>query len=268
MALFSILFRYRDKKSPDKLGLYPEKFHISAFPERRYLWTSRALVIFAVLNFCINIILTSVLFLLLPQRSATPSLYQSDNTSYQLKDVQPASFSTTYKDLLTEKYITEYIIMRHAVPKSTADLYYRWDTSSKFYWYSGIRNYYDFINKIDNYQIKNFIKMKMKRTIDIDFVKKLNSKLWMAQFRTTTTTKDIPEENVIIWRAYLTISYLEFDKYGDTENEEREKQNYTTNPFGFKVMKYSLAYAGKPEKSYTAQQSAKLSFEKLEDIVK
>ena len=31
MSLFSLLFRYKDKKSPDKLGLYPESFHIPSF---------------------------------------------------------------------------------------------------------------------------------------------------------------------------------------------------------------------------------------------
>ena len=268
MSLFGALFKYRDKKSPDKLGLYPEKFHLEAFPERRYLWTSRAFVIFAVLSFCMTIILTSVIFLLLPQRGARPSFYTINSHSSQIEPVQASQIQTYFRDLLTEKYIEEYIKLRHAVPRSSADLYYRWDTSSRFYWFSGLRNYGDFINKLDQYQIRNFIKMKMKRKIEIEHTQKIRPGLWMTQFRTITTAKGHPEPDIIIWRAYLNIVYLEFDKYEDTEKDEEEKLNYTTNPFGFKVMKYSLAYAGKPEKSFTAQQSAKKAFEKLEDIVK
>ena len=108
----------------------------------------------------------------------------------------------------------------------------------------------------------------MKRRVEIDSIKKLRPDLWTAQFRTITTAKGFPEPNIIIWRAYLNIVYLEFDKYEDTEKEEREKLNYTTNPFGFKVVKYSLAYAGKQEKAFTAQESAKKAFEQIEDVIK
>ena len=76
MGVFSTMFRYRDKKSPDKLGLYPERFHIKAIPERRYLWTSRLLVIIAVLNIILMMVLALTIYLLLPQRGAYPLLYE------------------------------------------------------------------------------------------------------------------------------------------------------------------------------------------------
>ena len=39
LDIFQTIFKYREKKSPDQLGFYPEKVHVSAMPERRYLWT-------------------------------------------------------------------------------------------------------------------------------------------------------------------------------------------------------------------------------------
>lgn len=267
MNFFSVLFRYRDKKSPDKLGLYPEKFHLEAFPERRYLWTSRILVIFSVLSFCLTIILTMTVYLLLPQKNTYPIFYTSNQTDDGLEEALPEYTQATYRDMLSEKYIHEYVKMRHAVPRSTADLFYRWDTESKFYWFSGLRNYYDFINKMDNYQLKQFIKMRMRRQVDIDWSKKLTDDLWLVQFRTTTTTLDIPEPNTIIWRAYLRIAYLEFDNYEDIEKDEQEKLNYTTNPFGFKVLSYSLAYAGKPEKADSMIVTAQKIADNMEDVV-
>lgn len=262
------VFRYRDKKSPDKLGKYPEEFHIKAFPERRYLWTSRVLAIFAVISFCFNIMLTMVLYLLLPLKDTGASFYTSDDFLYTLEKAQPMYINTNFRDMLSEKYITDYIQMRHSIPISSADLFYRWDTSSLFYWYSGLRNYYDFVNNLDTNMIKSFIRLKMKRLIEIDKIKKLTDNLWAVQFRTITSTRDHPQPDTIIWRAYLRIAYIEFDNYEDIEKDDRDKLNYTSNPFGFKVLKYSLAYAGKPEKSDSALATAKKVFERMEDVVK
>ena len=46
--IFRTLFRYKEKESPDELGAFPVQIHVSAFPERRYLWTSRFLVILSI----------------------------------------------------------------------------------------------------------------------------------------------------------------------------------------------------------------------------
>lgn len=268
MSLFSVLFRYREAKSPDRLGLYPESFHIETFPERRYLWTSRILVILAVFSICITIMLTSLIYILLPQKKVSPILYRANQSSYELELVPSDKEIVLFKDMLTEKYITEYIKMRHAIPRSTADLFYRWDEESLFYWYSGLTNYYSFVNKINNYQIKSFIKMKMRRNVEVTAVKKLSKNLWMAEFKTSTTTEDMPDPDTIIWRSYMRIRYIEFEKYEDIEKNDKEKQNYTTNPFGFKVISYSLSYAGKPQKADNALQVAKKVFENKEDVIK
>ena len=108
----------------------------------------------------------------------------------------------------------------------------------------------------------------MKRFVEVKQVIKLTPELWVADFITKTSSRLLPDEDVIKWRAYLRIVYLEFDKYENLEKTEEEKLNYTSNPFGFKVVKYSLAYAGKPQKAESAMQTAKKVFENLEDVVK
>lgn len=268
MGLFNLLFRYKDKKSPDKLGFYPEKLHVSAFPERRYLWSSRILVICAVMSICVNIALTSIILVLPAQRSAGPSLFTINEESHNLEAIQPIHKNVSYIDLLSEGYIYEYINMRHSIPKSSADLYYRWDMTSKFYWYSSHQTYFDFVNKIDNKQILSFIKQRMKRTIEIDYVKKLTNNFWVAQFKTHTSTKKMTTPDVIIWKAYLRIKYQAFQNYEDIEKDETDKMDYTQNPFGFKVVDYSASYAGKPEKAFSALEVAKKVHESIEDVVK
>lgn len=268
MSLFSLLFKYKDKKSPDKLGLYPESFHIPSFPERRYLWASRILVICAVFSICVNIALTSIVYILIPQKTSKPSLFSLNETTGTLNTVEPQQISTDHWDMLAEGYIHEYINMRHSVPRSTADLYYRWDKTTKFYWYSSHRVYNSFINKLDTRQIRNFIKQQMKRIVEIDYVKKITKEFWEVQFKTTTTTKKMQTPDTIIWKAYLRVGFYAFQNYENIEKSQTEKMNYTQNPFGFKILSYSLNYAGKPEKAYTAIQTAKKVFENLEDVVK
>ena len=96
MSLFSLLFKYKDKKSQDKLGFYPEKIHVPAFPERRYLWTSRLLVICAVLSICVNIAIISVLYILIPQKKSMPIFYNIDEINHKLDNVDTISKSISY----------------------------------------------------------------------------------------------------------------------------------------------------------------------------
>ena len=268
MSLFSLVFRYKDKKSPDKLGFYPEKFHVSAFPERRYLWASRILVICAVFSICVNIALTFVIYMLPDQITSYPELFVASEKNYTLDRTEPLNVTVSYKDLLSEKYISDYIKMRHEIPKSTADLFYRWDDKSKFYWYSGGTTYHEFMDKINKAQIKSFIKQKVKRTVEVDHVKNVSGDFWIAQFRTYTSARNMEKPDVIIWKAYLRIMYSAFQDYENIEKNEIDKINYVQNPFGFKVMSYEVSYAGKPEKAYSALQTAKKVHENLEDVVK
>ena len=154
MSLLNLLFKYKDKRSPDKLGFYPEKIHTPALPERRYLWTSRTLAVFAIMSICINIALASVVYVLPAQKTSFPSFFSINEEKGSLDKTNPAFVNISYMDLLTEAHIYEYINMRHSIPISTADLYYRWDDTSKFYWYSTPNTYYEFVNKLNTLSIK------------------------------------------------------------------------------------------------------------------
>ena len=113
--IFINIFRYRDKKSPDILGKYPQEFHISSLPERRYLWTSRILAIFAVVSFCLNVMLTLLLYILLPQKNSAPDFYVVNQNLFTLEKALPLNINTNFIDLLTEKYIADYFIKHRKV---------------------------------------------------------------------------------------------------------------------------------------------------------
>ena len=109
LDLLKTVFKYKEKRSPDKLGLYPEAIHTSAMPERRYLWSSRLLVIFSALSICLNMVLTSTIFIMLPQRGAYPLLFQHDKIFSQLNFIEKQKRPIAATDLLTELFIKEYV---------------------------------------------------------------------------------------------------------------------------------------------------------------
>ena len=89
LDLLRTVFKYKEKRSPDKLGRYPEALHTSAMPERRYLWSSRLLVIFAALSICFNIMLASSIYVMLPQKNASPRTV-THNARFSVMPRQPS----------------------------------------------------------------------------------------------------------------------------------------------------------------------------------
>ena len=79
LDIIQTIFKYREKKSPDQLGYYPERVHVNAMPERRYLWTSRLLVIISCLSISVSMMLASAIYLLLPQRGVKKDLLKLAN---------------------------------------------------------------------------------------------------------------------------------------------------------------------------------------------
>lgn len=249
LELLNTLFRYREKKSPDKLGRFPERVDIAAMPERRYLWTSRLLVIFSAISICLTMMLASTIYVLLPQRGARPRLYNTNAFFSKLERVKPAETIVPAMDLLTESYIEKYIKLRHEVPTSQFDLLTRWALDSEFYQLSSSRVYGSFANKATYDQVAKLVERELVRRVEIDWIERLTGKLWQVQFRTLNRYGDSPEESTVIWRAYVRVDYIDIDM------EKRDQ--WEKNPFGFKVMNYSLSYVGTPEKSEHYLETAK-----------
>ena len=63
--LFYTLVKYKEKAQKDELGYYPEKEDVKAFPERRFLWTSRFFVVVFCLSLCFSMILGGILCLMI-----------------------------------------------------------------------------------------------------------------------------------------------------------------------------------------------------------
>ena len=251
---FSLLFRFQDKKSPDILGKFPLDVHVGAYPERRYLWTSRIMVICGAFSLCVTIMLAMTIYILLPQKISKPTLYEAQEYNSSLRQVQRSEILASPEHLLTENAIRRYITLRHEIPYSYADLAYRWDKTSEFYQLSTLGVYQQFIYKMDYEQMAKLMAMGMTRKVVVQWIRQLTDDLWVAQFTTTTTTRTHPQPAIAIWRAYLRVVYEDYD-------DDTDKNTYSHNPHGFKVRRYSVGYAGNGETSESYMQSAKDVFE-------
>ena len=95
--------------------------------------------------------LVSAIYLMLPQRSAFPLLFQYSKHSSQLDVLEKHIRPVAAIDLLTEAFIEEYILMRHAITADYDELMTRWGRGSRLFWMSSRKVYQDFVsNDINN----------------------------------------------------------------------------------------------------------------------
>ena len=163
---FSLLFRYKDRKSSDILGKFPVDVYTNAYPERRFLWASRILVVFCALSLSFTIMLAMTIFVLLPQKISRPSLYEAQDYNKSLRLVAKAEVTASPQELLAEYAIRRYIILRHEIPKSYDDFPYRWDETSEFYQLSDLKVYNQFIAKMSYEQMAKFIALDMVQKVN------------------------------------------------------------------------------------------------------
>lgn len=234
--LFKTIFKYKEKASPDILGLYPERVHVDAMPERRYLWTSRVLVIVACFSICFNMMLAASLYIMIPQRGSYPRLFYIDRYFSQMERMQPFEIDYPVSNLIAEENITDYIMMRYIITNDYDELVRRWGEGSYIYWHSTPDVFDNFQRYDARYNLAQFREKNMMRDVEIDWIRPLTKGLWQTQFRTLDYIPNIANPIVSTWRATMRIQYVKFNK---VNHEDSLK-----NPFGFLVSNYALSYLG------------------------
>ncbi len=249
LDIFATVFKYKEKESPDKLGLYPERVHVSAMPERRFLWTSYILVILICFSLSLNMIFALSLYVMLPMRGSRPQLFTINKYFSQVDQMQRAEMDYNISNLIAEEYITTYIMMRYLITTDYFELRRRWGKASHVYWMSSPTVYSEFRETEADNNISLFKSKNMARNVQIDWIRSLNGSLWQAQFRTMDYLPENPEPVVNIWRANMRIVFAETKKVSDN--------SALKNPFGFLVTDYKLSYLGQPNASESYMSQAK-----------
>lgn len=236
LDIFNTIFKYKEKASPDKLGLFPEVVHVEAMPERRYLWTSRFLVIISCFSICLNMMLASSLYVMLPQRGSSPQLFYIDRYFNNVEQVQPMEIDYPVSNLINEEQITNYIMMRYLISNDYDELMRRWGPSSYIFWMSSPMIYDRFQRYDAKFNMLQFQQNNMVRDVEIDWIRPLSKGLWQAQFRTMDYSSDSPDPMTNIWRAVMRVNFV---KMLDRSHDDSLK-----NPYGFLINEYALSYKG------------------------
>ena len=237
VSIVGTLFKYKEKESPDSLGYYPESVHVDAFPERRYMWTSRFLVILTCLSICINMVLASIIYLILPSYHVAPRLFVINHDTNQLELFERSEIPYYASDLIAEQYIRDYITLRYTITEDYAELKDRWSKNSILYWYSSDSVFNEFQEKDVKNADEQFKRLGLQRYVEVIWTKHISRSMWMVEFKTYDITRDDPKPKVDLWRATVRVGY-------DSNMKFRRPEDRILNPYGFLVYSYTLSYLG------------------------
>ena len=132
------LIAYKDKETKDHLEAYPERLHVRALPERRYLKASRTLVILALISLSFNIFL-GILFIhntthvsaTLVRSDGKAHLYTLDKFQRRMRMVEGMTRRVGMEDLVLQKLITEYLTLRYTILPNEEEMGKRWGMGGK-----------------------------------------------------------------------------------------------------------------------------------------
>ncbi len=232
MNIFKFLFSKVDESSNDKLGAYPEKVHVGAMPERRYLKTSRIMTLLSAGLLCGTIMLAFVIYLITPLLRSEPLLLSIDKRFYKLEPVQTQVVLWPASMLLMEEHIKQYILLRHTIVADIDEMQARWnEENSLLRWFSSEETFFEFKAEKE----VNLARMTEGLTTEVNvrFVHRIDGGLWLAEF---DTIEHLPEEEYPVVKRWRALFEAGFKPRGYPNRDERLK-----NPLDFFVNSYSLS---------------------------
>lgn len=233
MNIFKFLFSKIDESTNDKLGAYPERVHVNAMPERRYLKTSRVMAFVAAGLLCGAIIWGLLIYLLAPIVRSDPNLLAINKRFYRLDPIENAMVWGSPNELLMEQYIKQYITMRHTIVPDIDEMKARWGDNSFIRWASARDILVQFLNekKIYNARLLDGITAEVK----VRWVTRVADGLWLAEFDVIEHSPESEEPTVKRYRVLMTTGF------GGEPRQYPNRDEQLKNPLDFYVKTYDLS---------------------------
>lgn len=239
--LFYTLFKYKEKAQKDELGYYPEKVDVRAFPERRFLWTSRFLVVISCISLCLSMMLGSILCLMIPMKENKIIPLQIDYNRYQITLMEKAESEAFAGDLVTESILADYITQRYTIGDNLEEMQFRWGDGQFVKLASSDETYGNFSNTEKPY-FETLQKQGIRREVEITMIYPVSFDFWQVRFNLIETSPEYEKPIISRWIATMRMQFA-LEKY------ENNKELGLINPFGITIVSYDLSYMGNNIKS-------------------
>ena len=135
------VFSNKQATSGDHLEVYPQKMHVRALPERRYLKTARFLVICCILTMLFNFSICFFYirdtkqihtFIYNPNPAVRNTfLYAMDYYNKELKPIQKKNRYVSSVDLVGQSLITDFLTLRYELVPNIEEMQRRWSQNGK-----------------------------------------------------------------------------------------------------------------------------------------
>ena len=129
---FRHLFSQKDEATKDKLGAYPERMHVRALPERRYLKTARIMTIATLMSLMLNVALAFIIMYIAPQMTTTITkgernyLFQADKFFKEVKPIPNSTTKMSWGRLVWDAEIDRYVHELFTVVPDKNQMDYIW----------------------------------------------------------------------------------------------------------------------------------------------
>ncbi len=233
MKIFKFLFSKIDESTNDKLGAYPERVHVNAMPERRYLKTSRVMAFVAAGLLCGAVIWGCGIYMLAPQLRSEPGLLAINKRFYRLDPVEKDMVWGDPSELLMEQYIKQYVTMRHTIVPDVDEMNARWGKNSFLRWASERHVFSAFLGERDVWNARMLEGLTAE--VNVRLVKKQLPRIWMVEFDVIEHTPEKEEPTVKRFRVLMTTGF------GGEARPYPNRDERIKNPMDFLVEDYALS---------------------------
>lgn len=200
--------------------------------EKRYLWTARAFAIIFAVSLCCNLILTYVVFAIMPLYRIEPYLFSFAEKKDQIYTIHPVKNIYEYK-YLTEIFVREYVLLRNTFVNNVEEMEQRWGAGSTIQEMSSPGVYSQFRESFADKAIDLIRNHNITRNIKISSVTEVGGKggetWWQVEFRVEDMMPEYETPRLSVWLASVKIQY----RAKRVTFGERLK-----NPLGFTVLDY------------------------------
>lgn len=241
-------------KSPDVLGVYPEKLHTNALPERRYLKTIRLLAV-------VTLITVSVLFMfagffiystthadvsLINNRGS--QIYTMDVEKKRLVPVEPYNTALGNLQLVLESNIRDYIKKRHTIVWDDNTMVSNWGNGS---WVRGVSagDVGEYFSNEANYSLNASRAQRFVQDVHVLELEQLSGSLWegiidLYQMPVPDAFNPLCDcdDNSAVCLNCKNLNSLGHSRFKLLIRADLRGNQVLLNPYGFRVYSYNILY--------------------------